>query len=97
MDSGKRMDVQMSNAERTLITDYSLDENNPHITCSYVRAYFKAKGLRVGDYWIAHEYMAWIGQKHHDFQTKVIKRTEFGLFGYSETERKLFEEYIFRD
>ncbi len=85
----------MSNAEKIFITASSLDETNPLRTCSYVRAYFKAKGLKVGDYWIAHEYMAWIGKMHHEFQTKILNRTEFGLFGYSKNERQRFEEYIF--
>lgn len=87
----------MSNAEKIIITHDSIDENYIHKYCSYVRAYFKHKGLKAGDYWIATDYMRWIGDKHLEFRTEVLKRTELGLFGYSTKEKEMFEDFIFNN
>lgn len=34
----------------------------------YLLAYFKAKGLDIGDKWIAADYITWIDGKHDEFR-----------------------------
>jgi len=80
----------MSNAPRIQITEDNL--TGPYPVCSYVRAYFKERGLGVGDTWIAHEYINWISDKHDQFSREVLG--EFRYMGYSPQERIAFDRFI---
>ena len=81
----------MSNAEKIYITAETVDPQSSHYACSYLRAYFEAKNLTVGDYWIAHEYQAWITNKHYQF--RLTKNHPFAM-GYNKPTQKEFEDYI---
>lgn len=80
----------MSNAPRIPITDDNL--TGPEPLCSYVRAYFEARGLGVGDTWVAHEYINWISDKHDQFSREVLKEPRY--CGYTPHERAAFERFI---
>lgn len=83
----------MSNAVRIPITaiDLNGDENGNGRNCSYVRCYFRAHGLGVGDTWIAHEYMAWIGKKHRTFRAP---RGIPDFRGYNVQEQREFDAWL---
>lgn len=83
----------MSNAERILITAVNLygDKQGNGRSCSYVRRYFEARGLGVGDTWIAHEYMAWISKMHTAFRTP---RGIPEFRGYTAQEQVEFDKWL---
>lgn len=60
-------------------------------SCSYVKAYFSAMGLRPGDTWLGYEYMAWIGRRHREFR-KMHSIPEHRP--YNDAERKGFEKWL---
>lgn len=83
----------MSNAVRIPITEIGLygDENGDGRWCSYVRRYLEAHGLRVGDTWIAYEYMVWIGKMHSAFRQP---RGIADFRPYSPAEQKEFDIWL---
>ena len=83
----------MSNAVRIPITaiDLNGDENGNGRMCSYVRRYFEAHGLGVGDTWIAHEYMAWIGRRHDEYKQRIGCPC---YMGYNNKQTAEFDAYL---
>jgi len=65
-----------------------------HKYCSYLLAYFKAKGLNAGDAWIAHEYQKWISNKHKQFMELIRSPC---CLGYNEKQRAQFELFILQE
>jgi len=74
----------------TIITEDNLSGPDP--VCSYVQAYFEAKGLVVGDTWKAFEYINWISDMHDQFAREVLKEPRY--CGYTPHERAAFERFI---
>lgn len=79
-------------AEKVLILGIKM--HGKHQYCSYVRAYFKAKGLNVGDTWVVHEYQEWITQKHEQFRQIIHSPC---CLGYNQEQKKEFEKFILQE
>lgn len=65
-----------------------------HKYCSYLLAYFHAKGLKAGGTWIAYEHQEWIEEKHEEFRKLIHSPC---CLGYNEKERAMFEKFITKE
>lgn len=83
----------MSNAPLIPITAVNLygDEHGEGRSCSYVRRYFDAHGLGIGDTWVAHEYMAWISRRHNEYRQRIGHPC---YMGYNDKQAVEFDKYL---